>query len=78
MKDNYKITMKSFKEIVHPLATWKFWKELITMTLGMAVGAAAVYYCLMPSKLVIGSISGLSIVLAEIFISGPRSCRMSA
>ena len=59
--------MKSFKEIVHPLSTWKFWKELITMTLGMAVGAAAVYYFLMPSKLVIGSISGLSIVLAEIF-----------
>ena len=37
------------------------------MTLGMAVGAAAVYYFLMPSKLIIGSISGLSIVLAEIF-----------
>lgn len=59
--------MKSFKEIAHPLATWKFWKELLIMTLGMAVGAAAVYYFLMPSKLIIGSISGLSIVLAEIF-----------
>lgn len=59
--------MKPFKELVHPLVTWKFWKELIIMTLGMAVGAAAVYYFLMPSKLIIGSISGLSIVLAEIF-----------
>ena len=37
------------------------------MTLGMAVGAAGVYYFLMPSKLIIGSISGLSIVLAEVF-----------
>ena len=36
------------------------------MTLGMMVGAAAVYYFLVPSKLIIGSISGLSIVLTEI------------
>ena len=59
--------MKPLKELLHPVVTWKFWKELIIMTLGMAVGAAAVYYFLMPSKLIIGSISGLSIVLAEIF-----------
>ena len=58
--------MKSFQEILHPLATWKFWKELVVMTLGMAVGAAAVYYFLMPSNLIIGSISGLSIVLSEL------------
>ena len=44
----------------------KFLGELITMTLGMMVGAAAVYYFLVPSKLIIGSISGLSIVLTEI------------
>ncbi len=49
------------------LKTWKFWKELIIMTLGMMFGAAAVYYFLMPSKLIIGSISGFSIVLAEVF-----------
>jgi len=48
------------------LKTWKFWKELIIMTLGMMFGAAAVYYFLMPSKLIIGSISGFSIVLAEV------------
>ena len=62
---------KSFKavtgETLHTLGTLKFWKELIIMTLGMAVGAAAVYYFLMPSKLIIGSISGLSIVLSEVF-----------
>lgn len=44
----------------------KFLGELIAMTLGMMVGAAAVYYFLVPSKLIIGSISGLSIVLTEI------------
>ena len=37
------------------------------MTLGMAVTAAAVYYFLVPSKLIIGTISGLSIVLVNIF-----------
>jgi uncharacterized membrane-anchored protein YitT (DUF2179 family) len=52
--------------ILKPLATAKFWKELIIMTLGMSFGAAGVYYFLMPSKLIIGSISGLSIVLAEV------------
>ncbi|MBR6247160.1 MAG: YitT family protein [Bacteroidales bacterium] len=59
--------MKSFKDLLSPLATFKFWKELIIMTLGMSVGAAAVYYFLIPSKLIIGSISGFSIVLAELF-----------
>ena len=54
-------------EILKTLTSGKFWKELVIMTLGMAVGAAAVYYFLMPSKLIIGSISGLSIVLSEIF-----------
>ncbi|MBO4469105.1 MAG: YitT family protein [Bacteroidales bacterium] len=54
-------------KVLNVLGTWKFWKELIIMTLGMLVGAAAVYYFLVPSKLVIGSISGLSIVIAGIF-----------
>lgn len=48
------------------IKTWKFWKELIIMTLGMLVAAAAVYYFLVPSKLIIGTISGLSIVLVGI------------
>lgn len=37
------------------------------MTLGMLVGAAAVNYFLVSSKIIIGSISGLSIVLAAVF-----------
>ena len=55
------------KEILKYLCTWKFWKELIIMTVGMAIAAAAVYYFMMPSKLVLGSISGLSIVLSNVF-----------
>ncbi len=41
----------------------KFWKELFLMTFGMIFGGAAVYYFLMPSKLIVGTISGLSIVI---------------
>ena len=37
------------------------------MTFGMAVAAVAVNYFLVPSKLIIGSISGLSIVISGLF-----------
>jgi uncharacterized membrane-anchored protein YitT (DUF2179 family) len=47
--------------------TGKFWKELIIMTVGMAIAALAVNYFLVPSKLIVGSISGLSIVISGIF-----------
>ena len=49
------------------LLTWKFWKELLTITIAMSIAAADVYYFLMPGKLVVGSISGLSIVISGIF-----------
>ena len=48
------------------MGTLKFWKELLMMTVGMSVGAIAVYYFLMPSHLIVGSISGLSIVINTI------------
>ena len=52
---------------LNAVQTWKFWKELFIMTAGMAVSALAVNYFLVPSKLIIGSISGLSIVISGIF-----------
>ena len=55
-----------FRTALDAVKTWKFWKELIIMILGMLVGAAAVYYFLVPSKLIIGTISGLSIVISTI------------
>ena len=58
---------EKFNEAVKYVGTFKFWKELVIMTLGMMVTAAAVYYFLVPSKLIIGTISGLSIVLSNIF-----------
>ncbi len=63
--------MNYWKELLiefwHALGTKKFWKEFIVMNLGIAIGAAAVYYFLMPSSLIIGTISGLSIVLNTLF-----------
>ena len=59
--------MTKLNDVLGVLKTMKFWKELVIMTLGMLVTAAAVYYFLVPSKLIIGSISGLSIVLCNIF-----------
>jgi uncharacterized membrane-anchored protein YitT (DUF2179 family) len=59
-----------FTEAIKYVGTFKFWKELVIMTLGMMVCAAAVYYFLVPSKLIIGTISGLSIVLSNIFTNG--------
>ena len=57
------------KEIGQALVSKKFWIELIIMTLGMVMTAICVYYFLVPSKLIVGSISGLSIVLTNIFQS---------
>lgn len=54
-------------KILKLIGTAKFWNELVIMTFGMMIAAAAVYYFLVPSKLIIGSISGLSIVVSGIF-----------
>lgn len=48
------------------LKTGKFWKEFIIMTLGVFLGSASVYYFLTPSKLIIGTVSGLSIVISTV------------
>ena len=56
-----------FITFVHALGTLKFWRELMMMTVGMSLGAAAVYYFLMPSHLIVGSISGLAIVFNTLF-----------
>ena len=55
------------EDVIQPLGTIKFWKELVIMTVAMFIAAAAVYYFLLPSNLVIGSITGLSMVIASLF-----------
>ena len=58
--------MVSSKQIFNYVATKKFWVEFLLMTFGMILTAICVHYFLVPSKLIIGTISGLSIVLAEV------------
>ena len=65
------------QDIVAPLGTWKFWKELLIMTVGMFIAAAAVYYFLVPSKIVVGSISGLSIVISALFEQAGLTVKVS-
>ena len=70
---------------VHPVMTGKlhfltkaeFWKELVIMTLGLMVGAAAVYYFLMPGNLIIGSISGLAMVVNSLLLKIGISLKVS-
>ena len=66
-----------FQDITAPLGTWKFWKELMIMTVGMFIAAAAVYYFLVPSKIVVGSISGLSIVISALFEQAGLTVKVS-
>lgn len=54
------------KNVLSVLGTKKFWREFILMTVAMFISAAAVYYFLIPSKIVVGSVSGLSIVLTQV------------
>lgn len=58
--------MPDLRKVKSVLSGGKFWKDLFTMTLGMFIAAAAVYYFLVPSKIIVGSISGLSIVLSGV------------
>lgn len=54
------------QRLVHLLRTRRFWIDLIIMTAGMFVAALGVYFFLIPSKLIVGSITGLSLVLAQL------------
>lgn len=56
----------NIKNVLNYLTTKKFWAELAIMTIGMVFIAICVHYFLVPSRLIVGSISGLSIVLAEV------------
>ena len=65
------------KNILSPLGTFKFWKELIIMTVAMFIAAGAVHFFLLPSNLVMGSITGLSMVLAKLFEMAGLAIKLS-
>jgi uncharacterized membrane-anchored protein YitT (DUF2179 family) len=62
-----KYWLELLTEFWQALGTKKFWNEFVVMNFGIFIGAAAVYYFLIPSHLIIGTISGLSIVLNTLF-----------
>ena len=64
-------------KILPVLKTRKFWSDFLIMTVAMFVAAAGVNYFLLPSKIIVGSITGLSIVLTDIFASMGIEIRLS-
>ncbi len=69
--------MSKVLEAFGVLKTGKFWKEFIIMTLGMLVAAIAVNYFLIPSKIIVGSISGLSIVISGVLEAAGINIKIS-
>lgn len=59
--------MNAEPSLAATVRTWKFWKDMLVISVAMLIAAAAVYYFLVPGQLVLGSISGLSIVISGIF-----------
>lgn len=69
--------MIDVKKLLNPLGTFKFWKELVIMTLAMFIAAGAVHFFLLPSNLVMGSITGLSMVLVKLFEMAGLAIKLS-
>ena len=53
------------KETLGALASRDFWQEFIVMNVAITIAAAGVYYFLIPSNLILGSVAGLAMVIAE-------------
>ena len=53
------------KEALGALASRNFWQEFIVMNIAITIAAAGVYYFLIPSNLILGSVAGLAMVIAE-------------
>lgn len=58
-----KISKEEILENLSAVKTYVFWKELIIMTLGILVTAMAIYYFLMPNKIIVGHVSAFCIVI---------------
>ena len=53
-------------DLLRPFTTWKFWSDLIVMTLAMLFSAFALNFFLIPGNLVLGSTAGLAMVLSDL------------
>jgi len=57
---------------ISKLLTWRNIKEIITISIGTAIAAAAVYFFMLPSNLAVGSASALAMVISN-FVPLPVS-----
>lgn len=55
------------RDFVRAAQTRRFWIDILVMTVGMFIAAMSVSFFLIPSKLIVGSITGLSLVIAKLF-----------
>ena len=60
------------------LSQKKFWIEIVALVAALLVGAAAVYYFLIPGNLILGSISGLAMVICSLLESAGIAMKVSA
>ena len=59
------------------LSQKKFWIEIVALVAALLVGAAAVYYFLIPWNLILGSISGLAMVICSLLESAGIAMKVS-
>ena len=59
------------------LSQKKFWIEIVALVAALLVGAAAVYYFLIPGNLILGSISGLAMVICSLLESAGIAMKVS-
>ncbi|MGM9792716.1 MAG: YitT family protein [Candidatus Cryptobacteroides sp.] len=59
------------------LSQKKFWIEIVALLAALLVGAAAVYYFLIPGNLILGSISGLAMVICSLLETAGIAMKVS-
>ena len=59
------------------LSQKKFWIEIVALVAALLVGAAAVYYFLIPGNLILRSISGLAMVICSLLESAGIAMKVS-
>ena len=59
------------------LSQKKFWIEIVALVAALLVGAAAGYYFLIPGNLILGSISGLAMVICSLLESAGIAMKVS-
>lgn len=68
---------KLLSTVAAALKSGKFWKEVLIMTFGMWIAGASIYYFLVPASLVVGNVSGVSILISGVLAKFGISLKVS-